>query len=475
MIIPSIDRLKNDYLNYVQYSLTQQQTNQIAAESTDYNAKGLGLAGILSRAYQDALKLFESTLPQNAVSVGINNQLSVAGVSPTFPSAPAFVTVTVNGILPGANYNIAVGTLATGDNGIVYKVLADSSDSNIIVINTTNKTLNLTSLTDGVGTGATVGTNLTLQSPILPSNQPDVNVGIATLAVTASIDGVNQESLSSAVNRLVKVNQEPLDMVRSQDFEALVINPLDGVTNAKVINSNNWTPTTTNFALFTLSGQPVNDAFLNQGLLPNTTTQVYNRTSTTTIVDTAKKKIMQKNIVNIFPYVSTVKTQFLVPTQLAQPFFKINVALADGYSLSSQITLNDGVRLTLEQLIKREVRKAICSQPLGATLNIDFITGVFLASSLSISSIEQQIDTALGTSNSAGDIGTWVKSRTVLVYNVPTTSYVYKESILLSLGIPTTESGNLQWVYDIAPIANNIYSNILVTTTIAETQEDNND
>lgn len=467
MIIPTLDELKEKYISYVQYSLQQSNVNFNAAESADYNAKGFGISGLLSRGYFDALKLFESILPQNAISTGINNQLSVAGVPPTFPSAPAILTATVQDVLPNQNYVFQVGTLATGGNGVVYKVLANSSNSDTIVVNADNTTLNLASTTNGVGTGANIGDTLQLQSPILPNDQT-INTGVDKLLVTFSIDGVNQESLNSSVNRLVKVNQEPLDMVRMQDFEVLVTNPLDGVTNAKVINSNNWQPTATNFAVFTLSNEPVNNDFLNQGLLTNTTTKVYSRTSPASVISNAKTKIMNKNLVNVFPYVSTVKTQYLVPTQLAQPLFKVNVALTSGYSLATKITLDTGESLTLEQLIKRETRKAICSQPLGATLKIDFSTGKYLSSSLAISSIEQQIDTSLGTSTSAGDIGTWVKSRTVLIYNPQTSSYTYVESLPLALGIPQTESGYLAWVYDIAPLPENIYTNILVTELDSE-------
>ncbi len=464
MIIPTIEQLQINYITYVQYSLNQQGLTDIAAESTDYNAKGFGIAGLLSRSYSDALKLFESILPQNAVSSGINNQLSVKGAPSTFPSAPAFITATVNDILPDANYNIAVGTLATGANGITYKVIAQSPNSDVIVINTVNDTLNLVSITNGVGTGAAIDALLTLQSPILPSNQPNVNVGVSTLTVTASVDGVNQEGLSNAVNRLIEVNQIPLDNTRTTDFSVLLVNPDNGVTGCQVLNSNNWTPTTTNFGVFVLSGEPVNNEFLNKGLITNTTTEVYSRTSTQAVIDNSKKAILDQSLIGIFPYVSTVNTQYLVTSSLTQPFFKVSVSLTDGYSLSTRVTLNSGIELTLLQLIQREVRRAICGQPLGATLAIDYSNSQYLSSSLSISSIEQQLDVTLGTSTSAGNLGTWLKSRSVLIWNG--TSYVYQSSIPLTLGIPQTESGTLPWVYDVADVPSQIYSNISVALEI---------
>lgn len=464
MIIPTIEQLQINYITYVQYSLNQQGLTDIASESTDYKAKGFGIAGLLSRSYSDALKLFESILPQNAVSSGINNQLSVKGAQSTFPSAPAFITVTANGILPDANYNVAVGTLATGVNGIVYKVIAQSANSDVIVINATNNSLNLVSTTNGVGTGAAIDALLTLQSPILPSNQPDVNVGISTLTVTASVDGVNQEGLSNAVNRLIEVNQIPLDNTRTTDFSVLLVNPTNGVTGCQVLNSNNWTPATTNFGVFVLSGEPVDDAFLNKGLITNTTAEVYNRTSTQSVINNSKKTILNQNLIGIFPYVSTVNTQYLVTTSLTQPFFKVSVSLTDGYSLSTRITLNSGIELTLLQLIQREVRRAICGQPLGATLAIDYSNSQYLSSSLSISSIEQQLDVTLGTSTSAGNLGTWLKSRSVLIWNG--LDYVYQSSIPLTLGIPQTESGTLPWVYDVAGVPSQIYSNISVALEI---------
>ena len=465
MIIPSIQQLQADYLAYVQYALIQRNITDDVLNSTDYQAKGFGISGMLSRTYADALQLFESLLPQNAVSTGINNQLSVKGAPATFPSAPAVVVASFNDILPLCNYTLSVGSLISATNGIVYKVLAQSTNSDTITINTSNPSITMSSTTNGVGTGATIGSILTMQSPILPNNN-STNVGISTLTVTASIDGVDQEGLANSVNRLVSINQIPLDEVRSQDFENLLINPVEGVTGCKVLNSNNWTPTTTNFGTFVLSGQPLTDDFLNQGLITNTTTQVYSRTSTSTIIANAKQKILDQNLIGIFPYTSTVSTQYLVNAILPQPYFRINVTLNSGYSLNSKVTLNDGTILTLEQLIKREVRKGICSQPLGAALKIDFSNGKILSSSLSISSIEQQLDVSLGTSNSAGDIGTWLKSRSVLVWD--TDKYVYKESLPLALGIPQTNSGNLQWVYDISATPDLIYSNISVVANVGE-------
>ncbi len=458
MNTPSIQELKDNYLSYVQYALIEKNVSDDVLQSTDYQTKAFGIAGLLSRTYADTQKLFESLLPQNAVSTGINNQLSVKGAPATFPSAPAIIVASFNDILPSCNYNLAVGSLVSSTTGITYKVLAQSPDSDIIVINDSNVSISLASTTNGIGTGALTGAILTMQSPILPSNDPSKTIGISKLTVTSSIDGVNQESLSSSVNRLVTVNQAPLDEVRAEDFENLLTNPVDGITRCKVLNSNNWNPTTTNFGVFTLSGQPVNDEFLNKGLIANTTTEVYSRTSVSSIINAAKEKILNQNLIGIFPYVSTVSTQYLVNTTLPEPFIRVQVVLESGYSLSSLMTLTSGVVLTLKQLIQREVRRAICSQPLGATLIIDFSNGKVLSSSLSVSSIEQQLDISLGTSNSSGDIGTWLKSRAVLIWD--TDKYVYKESIPLLLGIPQTETGDLAWVYDISETPSLIYTNI---------------
>jgi hypothetical protein len=76
------------------------------------------------------------------------------------------------------------------------------------------------------------------------------------------------------------------------------------------------------------------------------------------------------------------------------------------------------------------------------------------------SSIEQQLDITLGTPTTNGTLGNYLQSRSVLFYNG--TTYEYRGSLPLNIGIPTISTNPIAWVYDISLTPADIYYNILV-------------
>ena len=136
----------------------------------------------------------------------------------------------------------------------------------------------------------------------------------------------------------------------------------------------------------------------------------------------------------------------------------MRVVLQSGYSLSSPISLG-GNTFTIEQLIQREIRRAICQQPFGATLTTDILTGEILNSQILLSAIQTQLDESLGTSLSTGTLGAYLKNRVIYIKD-NTNNYTQPASIEVILGIPTLSTGDLPWVYDISTDPDFIYPNI---------------
>ncbi len=131
--------------------------------------------------------------------------------------------------------------------------------------------------------------------------------------------------------------------------------------------------------------------------------------------------------------------------------------MQNGYNLADNITI-DGSVMTIKQLIQREIRRSICQQQFGATLTKNAATGEIISSEILISSIQSQLDNALGTSNTTGTLGAYLVNRTIYIYNG--TDYVQESKIDLNLGIPTVVTDDLQWLYDISTTVGNIYLNI---------------
>lgn len=456
---PTIEYFTQIYLDLVK---SYSATNDIS-QYTDYQTKGQVLGGTIAGAAQDAYSLFNNNYPQYANSQGNNLGLSAAGVPVTFPATQAQLTTTADNLEAGEFYNVPLGTLLTAPNGTTYKVIS-SVNSNLtnVIVSTTNPTIYVASIKTGSGTGQTNTTVLTFSPPIVSVS---TNYTLSTVSVIASADGSDVESLTNTTNRLVNIKQTPLCGTRSTDFQYLAISQPNGVVDAVVIINNQLTYSTGNYNLgvYDVSGNAINDTILNQGLLTSTAV-VYNRQSTLGQIAKTQETINNQNIVGVFPIVSTVATQQITNlTGTPNPFFQIKVTLQPGYSLNSQISLQDGV-FTIAQLIQREVRRAICETEYGGILTYNPNTGAINGSSIAVSAVEQQLDVSLGTNTTSGIVGNYLQNREVLCWNG--LAYVYTPTIIIPYtnpyGLPVNSADYLYWTYDISTTANNIYANISV-------------
>lgn len=426
----------------------------------DFNTKGKVLSGIVAAQAEDAYNNFKNLYPQLSDDQGVNLILSAAGVPITYPATQAILTLEGDDLVVDQTYNVPLNTRVTAPDGSTYKVIT-SSNSNFteVIVSTINPTLFVVSTALGQNTAQPVTTVLTITPPIV---SVDGTQTLSSCTVTAFTDGSNQETLTNATDRSVKIKQVPLCDTRSTDFAYLARDPANSVTDVVTLINNQlkYTNREWNIGIYDVSASPINNTILNKGLLPATTTEVFSRTSSTESIDYTQEVMNQQDIVGAHPIVNTVETQQITSlTGSPNPFFRISVGLQFGYLLSTQVTLEDGT-FTVLQLIQREVRRAICAQPYGASLVRTTSNSAYTSSSLPISSIEQQLDLALGTASTTGIIGSYLKDRLVLVWNG--SEYVYMSSLPLDLGIPIANTDKLQWIYDISTTAAYIYPNISV-------------
>lgn len=433
------------------------------SDLSDFQAKGFAYGGVAAGILLDAEMLYNEALPQYASSLGVNTQLAARKAASQLPASPAFLTLSAIDLAVDATYVIPTGTFITAPNKSTYKIIATTSSATEIVITADNNIIYAVSLTNGVNSSQNIDVILTFTPPIIST---DGVSNIMQCKVTAATDGTNEESLSNAASRLINVYQAPLDNIRGTDYQNKAITFNDGAVTAAVALTNRqiaYANPYYNCGVFLAGGASITDYILNKGLILGTEAELFNRSVSNAIIDLTQFKFTNEYIVGSKPNVQSIATQGLTTnTDSNKAYFKCVVTLQNGYSLDSTITL-DGNIFTIKQLIQREIRRAICAQNFGATLSKNILTGEILSSKLLISSIQNQLDTALGTSNSTGILGAYLVDRTIFVYDG--TNYVQQASIQLNLGIPTALNGSLPWVYDISTTANLIYLNIGVVSS----------
>lgn len=449
----SLAELQQLYLTTAQARATELGVQIDVSNLSDFQAKSSASAAIGASLSIDIERLFSEVVPQTSNALGCNAQLAARKASPQLPASPAFVTLTCNDVLPNQTYTIPTGTLLTSTNKRVYTTFKNT------VITSDNNVLYCKSVAKGVDTGLNMNDVLTITPPIVSA---DTTSRITTCVVTASVDGTNLEPLANAIERLIAVYQSPLDNVRGTDYKEQAILFNDGLVTDAVVLTNrqiNYPNTEFNGGVYLASGATITDDILNKGLVAGTNAVVYSRTSPLAVIDSTQQKFTSQYIMGSRPNVKTLVTQALTTNAtLSTPFIKCIVTLQNGYTLQSNITLNNN-NFTVAQLVQREIRRAVCAQPFGATLTIDVLTGELLASKLLISAIQNQLDVALGTSSTTGTLGAFLVDRAIFIKQ-PDNTYAQPSSISLDLDIQTSTATNLKWVYDISVDPTLIYPNI---------------
>lgn len=460
ILLPSQNELGLLYLNSAQAKANELGIDINITQFSNFQINAAAISGFGAGIIQEVNVQYNNVYPQYSNAQGINLGLANKGIPAIYPATPAILTLTADDLVVAKTYIIPVETIISAPNGSTYQVISTNNDLTEVVLTTLSDTFYAASTAKGLNTTQTDSTVLTFSPPIIST---DGSSTLSTATVSSSVDGSDQETLANAANRLIEISQQPLCSTRATDFKYLAIDPDNNVTDAIILINNqlNYSDTQINTGIFDISGTAITDNILNQGLFPGTTEVVFDRTSSPASIANTQSVMDAQDFAGVFINVSTVSTQELTSLTGPDAFFKITVTLQTGFTLSSQITLNGNI-FTLEQLIKREARRAICAQPYGATLTINLSTGEYLTSSFAISAMENQLGTSLGTATTVGILGSYLLDRSITTWNG--SAYVYTPSISLNLGIPVANTDKLPWIYDVSLSVGNIYSNISVVT-----------
>lgn len=446
LVTKTQDDIFDDYIALVQ---SKNPNINPSIEGSDFWLKGKVLSGILSGAYQDvtlnALNVFIQTSSSNFV----DRNLSTWGL--TARKGAAFATATVGlANAPTQSFTLPSGTLLSTDSfSIQFIVSVDT-----FVTPSSYSSIPIYASQIGIGYQLPIGSTVSL---VVPLTSPVVTDFI----VISSNDGSSIESDASCIQRNLEAVQIPRLGGTLEDYKTWIIDtntllsaPLitDAVVIPNIISSAGLV------GCFGFGGSAATDVLLNQGLLTATTFVPYNRT-----LDEPSIVAFNNNVFSNKPFndniLSRTNDTFTLPNYISiGGYIKVVVALISGVNIDTILTVSSidslgdtiNINITVGDLIKREIRRAITTFQLGAiSQKINGIESRYIP----ISTIEQFIDNGLsGISGQEGLYASVIVSRKVSIYDG--SQYVY--SNITGLPIDLNTSTNIQYTYDIT------YDNITI-------------
>lgn len=198
--------------------------------------------------------------------------------------------------------------------------------------------------------------------------------GSKIIQVLSSTSGQQQESDQQAIQRILQVQRAPKAGARQTDYQDYAYKASSDVTNVITIPGFYIVNNVSLLGVFVMTGSNITEYQLNQGLLPSTSFIQYNRQAPPATITKVNNYIEDLKLVGLDVNIGTVNTKIVFNNSSS---LNIQVALPTGYSLSTVITIisqdqNSNpitLNLTVENLVKREARRAICNQIGGTKIN----------------------------------------------------------------------------------------------------------
>ena len=406
--IPSTQALSTQYLNNV---AAQNPNLNPYAEGGDFFVKSLVYGMLLSGCYADIYLKFLNVFTQNLAGEYVDKALASFGLPQRQPAfaAQGIVTPTT---APSTTITLPANTqLAIPNSGFNYLIAQETT-----ILANTLPLIPIVSQALGAGTSQAPDAILTLVNPIS---------GAPTFKIVYMVDGGEIEEDSQCITRILNKQQNPLLGGAIGDYKFWAMSQAD-ITGAFVvpnIGSQNIV------GVYVLAGGFNYDVILENPSIP------YTRTATPAQIQTVYNYIETQRPVTVSFTVASVET-YIIP----QNIINVGVELVPNMSLS---TLVPGTGLTAEELILREIRRAVITTPTGGYRPTP-TTAYILASDISNS-------LGLGLSAQPGLTGLY--ATILLDWEVTLTGG--NPNYPVPLGV--LDDGNYPYVYDI------LYANTNVT------------
>lgn len=367
----TVSSLKKNYQDYLQ---SQDSSINPYGTNTFYDIDAGAMALFQLDLYMNLLTIQNSIYPQNAQGTAVDQWLYTRGLQArsglTYGTIIADITA-ITGNPTITEIDIPDGTVFTDTNGIgnnivtnnQYQSLIDYTDAEV------GTSLSLYALTAGSGYVEPLDNYLTASIAI------GGNTYIVKIQVTSSTNGQTQESDQSCVNRILQSIREPLAGAKQSDYAVYALAADSQVTDSIILPSFVQVNDVSILGVFPLVGTAITEYQLNQGLTSygsGAFTQ-YSREADSIVTDTVNNYIQAQKLVTLPIKTGPCLTKEIF-TNLAP--LNIEVALATGYTSDTLVTVDSQdqddnpitLNLTVDDLIRKYARKAICDQPYGGVL-----------------------------------------------------------------------------------------------------------
>jgi hypothetical protein len=406
----------------------------------DWYFKANAIGSVGAGLSQDLFILQKQIFPQTASGSNLDSMLANLNLAPRAGNLPAIGTILFVAAA-GTTYIVAQGQIFL--NPLTNISYACTQTTVVTSSDFSTTPIPIASVQTGTGFIAPIGTTLNASPPITDttSANPETAFIVQTMA-----DGVNSETDGEVANRIIFAFQNPPGAGSNSDFVNWAMQ-ISGVTYAYVFDIFNSSFGLNIIYVTIFSGTFNPDVILLYDGIATPpsgppTWVTYSRNASPLIPSVANY-IQGVRPINNTVVVNTVDT-YIIPLNI-----NVTVTLATGFTLTTNIP---SVGLTSQQLIQREVRRAIISIPASGVL----VNGT---SEIPISLIEQTLDAGLSaTSVQTGIYAAILVDRYVVYNNIYTAIPVPYIGGMGSLNI-LDSYGNSQVIYDVQIS----YANIIVT------------
>lgn len=436
-----------------QAQLEQVYNNSVLAENPnlapslqagqDLYFKRKGATQIVATATQELAGLENNIFPVSSISVLLYKHASNLGIPPISGALPSYgnisLVVPVGTLVSPVTFTILSGTLLTN---AITSVQYTVTTTTVITIGTAFSTLVIPvqSVLSGASTYSPPNTNLDFATPYVLS--PTVTISSA-LVTNNFVSGQNLPTDSQVSNVVYNFMQSPRGGGSDGDYQKWSYESSPLITNSSIIPAGGI-DASQNFLLVAIMGGS-SDPNVNIKL-----TYPISRQSSNETISICSSYIEGVRPVNDNPNVVTVSTFALSPTTpnyvttgLLNPVINLRVSLADGLTLTTNITGSDGSVKTVREWILYQFRFAILSAPYKGVLynGGTFILGENITTILSNGLANSQYLTGYLCSILVNATFTYTDANVTNILDIP----VPNSNQFYLVGSPTT----LNIIYDI--------------------------
>jgi len=409
MTTVTLSSLQSNYASYL-----QAQNSNINAYNinTYWHIQGGAMASFALDLYYNLEIVQNSIYIQNSIGNQIDKRLYEMGLSQRISSTYTTLKAVVISDVPVI---ISKGTVfSSAKTGLQYQTIQDIS------VLTAGDTVTLVAVVAGASLVESVGEEL--------------SSGSIKLSAISTASGTDAESDQSCINRALTAVRSPVAGARETDYQTYPLEADVGITYVATIPEFININSVGILGVFVFSGGQMTDYLLNQGLIDGTTYYPYTRTASKYQIDQSNYAIQAQRLVGLSVLVGTTETYQIASN--TNPL-SVTVSLASGYALDTSITANTydekgniiTTQLTVEQLIKREIRRTIVNQAYGATeinnrryVTVDSLYDVNGSLSASNGSIAQVLVNLIFNFDDI-DVTSYSKSNTTIRYVYDVESY----------------------------------------------------